>query len=50
MSMIMMVDYVNLLVEYVIMSVTILSHNDNYYTIILSIYVRSGEAVDCFII
>ena len=39
MLMMIMLDYVNLLVEFVIMSVAILSHKDNYYTFILSSYV-----------
>ena len=47
--MMMMLDYVNLLVEFVIISVPILSHKDNYYTFIPSIYVQNGDAVDCFI-
>jgi len=34
MLMMMMVEYVNLLVEYVIISVPILSHKDNYYLFI----------------
>jgi len=42
-------DDVNLLVEFVVMSVFIRSHKDNYYTIIPSIYVQYGDAVDCFI-
>ena len=44
-----MLDDVNLLVEFVVMSVFIRSHKDNYYTIIPSIYVQYGDAVDCFI-
>ena len=32
----MMLDYVNLLVEFVIMSMPILSHKDNYYICIPS--------------
>ena len=45
-------DDVNLLVEFVVMSVSvpICSPQDIYYTIIPSIYVHSGDAVDCSII
>ena len=45
-------DDVNLLVEFVVMSVSVLirSPQDIYYTIIPSIYVHSGDAVDCSII
>ena len=42
MSTMLMFDYVNLLVEFIIMSVSILSHKDNYYTFILSSYVFIG--------
>ena len=38
MSMIMMLDYDNLLDEFVIISVPILSHKDNYYIFIPSDY------------
>ena len=44
-----MLDNVNLLVKFVVMSVFIRSHKDIYYTIIPSIYVQYGDAVDCFI-
>ena len=44
-----MFDNVNLLVEFVVMSVSIHFTQDNYYTIIPSIYVQLGGAVDCFI-
>ena len=44
-----MLDDVNLLVEFVVMSVFIRSRKDNYYTIIASIYVQHDDAVDCFI-
>jgi len=37
---------VNLLVGFVVMSVSIRSPQDNYYTIIPSIYVQLGDAVD----
>mmetsp|Transcript_2157 Transcript_2157/g.2441 ORF Transcript_2157/g.2441 Transcript_2157/m.2441 type:complete len:101 (-) Transcript_2157:137-439(-) len=40
--MMMMLDYVNLLVGYDSMSVSILSQNDNYYTFIPRIYVFIG--------
>ena len=45
-------DDVNLLVEFVVMSVSvpICSPQDVYYTIIPSIYVHSGDAVDCYMI
>jgi len=47
-------DDVNLLVEFVVMSVfvsvPICSPKDIYYTIIPSIYVYLGDAVDCSII
>ena len=46
-------DDVILLVEFVVtsvfVSVPICSPQDNYYTIIPSIYVQYGDAVDCFI-
>ena len=42
MSMMMMLDYVNLLVEFVIMSVPILSDKDNYYTFILTSHIFIG--------
>ena len=47
-----MLDDVNLLVEFVVMSVSvpIRSLQDIYYTIIPSIYVHSVDAVDCSII
>ena len=45
--MIGMLDYVNLIVEFVAMSVSILSPKyNNYYTIIPSIYVQLGGAID----
>ena len=40
----------NLLVEFVVMSVFIRSPQDIYYTIIPTIYVHSGDAVDCYMI
>jgi len=46
----MMMDCVNLLVEFVVIPVPTLSPKDNYYYIIMpSIYVQLGDAVDCFI-
>ena len=47
--MMMMLDYVNLLVEFVIMSVSILSQKDNYYTFILSSYVFIGGGCHWYI-
>ena len=44
-----MLDDVNLLVEFVVMSVFIRSHKDNYYTIIPSIYDQLGDSVDCYV-
>ena len=49
MLMMMMLDYVNLLVEYVIMSVPILSHKDNYYHFIPSDYVFIGGGSDQYV-
>ena len=43
-------DDVNLLVEFVVMSVFICSPQDVYSTNIPSIYVHLGDAVDCSII
>ena len=45
-------DDLNFLVEFVVMSVSmpICSFQDIYYTIIPSIYVHLGDAVDCSII
>jgi len=34
---------------YIVMSVSICSHKDNYYTIIPSIYDQLGDSVDCSI-
>jgi len=34
---------------YIVMSVSICSHKDNYYTIIPSIYDQLGDSVDCYI-
>jgi len=45
----MLDDNVNLLVEYDVMSVSIRFPEDNYYTIAPSIYIKLGDAVDCFI-
>ena len=42
----MMMDYVNLLVKLVGMSVSVHSPKDNYYTILSSIYVQLVDAVD----
>ena len=42
----MMMDYVNLSVEFVVMSVSICSPKNNYYTIISSIYIHLGDAID----
>ena len=42
-------DDVNLLVEFVVVSVFIHSPQDVYYTIIPSINVQLGDTVDCFI-
>jgi len=42
-------DDVNLLVEFVLLSVFIRSPPDIYYTIIPSINIQLGDAVDCFI-
>jgi len=44
-----MFDNVNQLLECVVMSVSIRSPQDNYYTIILNIYVQLGDDVDCII-
>ena len=44
----MMLDYVNLLVEFVIMAMSILSHKDIYYTLILSSYVFIGGGGDIY--
>ena len=49
MLMMMMLDYVNLRVEYVIMSVPILSHKDNYYHFIPSDYVYIGGGGDRYV-
>ena len=49
MSMMMMLDYVKLLVEFVIMSVPILFNKNNYYTFILSSYVFIGGRGDIYI-
>ena len=46
MLMMMMLNYVNLLVEYDSMSVSILSEKDNYYTFIPSSYVFIGGEGD----
>lgn len=43
-------DDINLLVEFVVMPMFIRSPQDIYYTIIPSIYVHLGDAVDCSII
>ena len=44
-------DDVNLLVEFVVTSVSIVSPTDNNnYTVISSIYVQFGDAVDCSIL
>ena len=40
---IMMLNYVNLFVEYMFMSMPILSHKDNYCTFILSRYIFIGS-------
>ena len=40
---------VNLLVEFVVMSVSIRSHKDNYYTNVPNIYIQLGDSVDCSI-
>ena len=42
----LIVIYVNLLVEFVVMSVSIRSPQEYYYTIIPSMYVQLGDAVD----
>ena len=47
MLMMIMLDYVNLLVEYDIMSMSILSHKDLYYTFIPSSYVCIGCGGGC---
>jgi len=39
MLMMMMLDYVNLLVEYIIISVLILSHKDNYICCLFVVYI-----------
>ena len=44
----MISDDVNLLVEFVVMSMSINSFKDIYYTIIPNIYVQYGDTVDCF--
>ena len=46
----MLVNDVNLRVGFVVMSVSVYSPQDNYYTIIPSMYVLLGDAVDCSII
>ena len=46
----MMMDYVNLLIEFVAMPVPVLSpKNNNYYINIQNIYVQLGDGVDCCI-
>ena len=37
---------INLHVEFVVMSVSICSPGNNYYTVVPSIYVRLGNAID----
>ena len=49
MSRMMLLDCVNLFVEFVIMSVPILSNKDNYYTFILSSYIYIGGGGDIYI-
>ena len=44
-----MFDNVNQLLEFVVMSMSICSPQDNYYIIILNIYVQLGDDVDWFI-
>ena len=43
---VMMMNYVNLLVEFVAMSVSIRTPKNNNFTIIPTIYVQLGDAVD----
>ena len=45
----MLDDNVDLLVEFDVVSVSIRFPQDNYYSITPSIYVKSGNAIDCFI-
>ena len=46
----MIVRYANLLGEFVVVSVFVRSPQGIYYTIVPSIYVHSGNVVDCSII
>ena len=43
-------DDINLLIEFVVVSISIRCFKDNYYTINTSIYVQLGDVVDCSII